>query len=117
MLKYYLCLYLLLYLVQTFAQTSLIAKHSFEETGDTWPLEFMSTPPCTQQGDTWNYHTVLGEIVPSEGDYFWGIQDLNGNCGSSGFEYIEFTSLNIADLEMWSLLLRFRSRAMIMVTT
>ena len=97
MLKYYLCLYLLLYLVQTFAQTSLIAKHSFEETGDTWPLELMSTPPCSQQGDTWNYHTVLGEIVPSEGDYFWGIQDLNGNCGSSGFEYIEFTSLNIEE--------------------
>jgi hypothetical protein len=97
MLKYYLCLYLLLYLVQTFAQNSLIAAHGFEQTGDTWPIEVISTPPCTQQGDTWNYHTILENILPIEGNYFWGIQDLNGNCGSSDFEYIEFTSFNIAD--------------------
>ena len=97
MLKYYLCLYLLLYLVQTFAQNSLIAKHGFEETGDTWPIEIISTPPCTEQDDSWNYHTILGNILPIEGNYFWGIQDLNGNCGSSGFEYIEFATFNIAD--------------------
>ena len=97
MLKYCLCLYLLLYLVQTFAQNSAIAKHGFEEKGDTWPIEFISTPPCSQQDDTWNYHTILGNILPIEGNYFWGIQDLNGNCGSSDFEYIEFTSFNIAD--------------------
>ena len=97
MLKYYLCLYLLLYLIQTFAQNSLIAKHGFEESGDTWAVEMISTPPCTEQDDTWNYHSTLGNIQPTEGNYFWGIQDLNGNCGSSGFEYIEFASYNIAD--------------------
>ena len=97
MLKYYLCLYLLLYLIQTFAQNSLIAKHGFEESGDTWAVKMISTPPCTEQDDTWNYHSTLGNIQPTEGNYFWGIQDLNGNCGSSGFEYIEFASYNIAD--------------------
>ncbi len=97
MLKHYLCLYLLLYLIQTFAQNTLIAKQGFEESGDTWPIEMISTPPCTELDDTWNYHTALGDILPIEGNYFWGIQDLNGNCGSSGFEYIEFTSFNIAD--------------------
>ncbi len=98
MLKYYLCLYLLLYLIQTFAQSTLISKNSFETSGDTWPIERLSTPACTQQDDSWNYHASLGDIIPSEGDFFWGIQDLNGNCGSSGFEYIEFSSFNITDV-------------------
>ncbi len=97
MLKYYLCLYLLLHLIQTFAQNTLIAKHGFEESGDTWPVEMISTPPCTEQDDTWNYHSALGNILPLEGNYFWGIQDLNGDCGSSDFEFIEFTSYNIAE--------------------
>lgn len=97
MLKYYISLYLLLYLIQTFAQNTLIAKHGFEESGDTWPVETISTPPCTELDDTWNYHRVLGNIQPIEGNYFWGIQDLNGNCGSSDFEYIEFTSYPIGD--------------------
>ena len=97
MLKYYLCLYLLLYLIQTFAQNSRITKQGFEESGDTWPIEIFSTPPCTDQDDSWNYHSVLGNILPIEGNHFWGIQDLNGNCGSSDFEYIELTSYHIAD--------------------
>ncbi len=97
MLKYYLCLYLLLYLIQSFAQNSLITKQGFEESGDSWPIEIFSTPPCTDQGDSWNYHSALGNILPMEGNHFWGIQDLNGNCGSSGFEYIELTSYHIAD--------------------
>ncbi|MEL4457368.1 lamin tail domain-containing protein [Lutimonas vermicola] len=97
MLKYYLCLYLLLYLIQTFAQSALISKHGFEKSGDNWPIENLSTPLCTIEDDTWNYHASLGDIMPSEGDLFWGIQDLNGNCGSSGFEHIEFSTINIAD--------------------
>jgi len=97
MLKYYLCLYLLLYLIQTFAQSTLIAIQGFEKSGDSWPIDTFSTPPCTEQDDTWNYLMILGDIVPKEGDYFWGIKDLNGNCGSSGFEYIEFSSYDIAE--------------------
>lgn len=97
MLKYYLCLYLLLYLVQTFGQNTLIAKQGFEASGDTWPIEIISTPPCTDQDDTWDYHSFLGNILPTEGNHFWGIQDLNGNCGSPDFEYIELAAYPIAD--------------------
>ena len=95
MLKYYLCLYLLLYLVQVFGQKSIIAKQGFEPVQETWQIASISTEPCTQDGDSWNYHTELGDILPDEGGYFWGIQDLNGSCGSSGFEYLELTSYNI----------------------
>lgn len=95
MLKYYLCLYLLLYFITTCAQTT-IAKFSFEDAGDTWPPPSFSTPPCTLLDDTWNIHSSLGTISPSEGNFFWGIQDLNGDCGSSGFESIEFSAVDIS---------------------
>ena len=94
MLKYYLCLYLLLYFITTCAQTT-IANYSFEAS-DTWLSPTFSTPPCTLQDDTWNVHSSLGTIRPSDGSFFWGIQDLNGNCGSSGFESIEFPNVDIS---------------------
>ena len=95
MLKYYLSLYLLIYFITTCAQTT-IAKYGFEDSGDTWPSPTFSTPPCTVQDDTWNIHSSLGTISPSEGNFFWGIQDLNGDCGSSDFESIEFSTLDIS---------------------
>ncbi len=79
-----------------FGQT--IVKNSFEQTAtDTWiPLTF-STPPCNAgNGDQWDYDTVLSSITPSEGSQFWGIQDLNGSCGGTGFETISFPSYNIS---------------------
>jgi len=94
MLKYYLCLYLLLYFITTCAQTT-IANYSFEASSDTWLSPAFSAPPCTLQDDTWNVHSSLGSIRPSDGSFFWGIQDLNGNCGSSGFESIEFPNVDI----------------------
>lgn len=98
MLKYYLFLYLLLFLIQTYAQSTIIAKNGFEDS-ENWPIENFSTPPCTLGDDRWDYSTSLSGIVPSEGKYFWGIQDLNGNCGSSGFEYLNFREVNI---EHWN---------------
>lgn len=95
MLKYYLTAYLLFYLILTHAQVS-IANYSFETSGDTWTTPVFSTSPCTVEDDTWNMHAYLGSIVPSDGDFFWGIQDLNGNCGSSGFEHIEFAEVDIS---------------------
>ena len=97
MLKYYLSLFLLFYLIQIFSQNSLIASQGFEESGDNWAIEAISTPPCTQQGDTWNYHTALAAIFPADGSFFWGVEDLNGNCGSSGFEYFELESYDITN--------------------
>ena len=95
MLRYYLCLYLLLYMIQTMAQSTLIARNSFESSGDNWLVKSFSTPPCTDDNDSWNYHTKLDSIEPSNGNQFWGIKDLNGNCGSSGFESIEFEAIDI----------------------
>ena len=94
MLKYYLCLYFLLYFITTCAQTTIV-NYSFEAS-DTWLNPTFSTPPCTLLDDTWNVHSSLGSIKPSDGNFFWGIQDLNGNCGSSGFESIEFSYVNIS---------------------
>ncbi len=96
MLKYYLCLYLLFYLIQVNSQSTLLFKQGFETSGDNWPIEKFSTPPCTNGDDTWNYHNELNDILPTEGISFWGIQDLNGNCGSSDFEFIDLKTLNIS---------------------
>ncbi len=96
MLKYYLCLYLLFFLVQTYSQSTVLFKQGFETSGDNWSIDKISTPPCTNGGDTWNYHSDLNEIFPAEGISFWGIQDLNGNCGSSDFEYIDLKTIDIS---------------------
>ena len=95
MLRYYICLYLLLYMIQTMAQSTLIARNSFENSGDNWSIESFSTLPCTDDNDSWNYHSTLDSIRPSEGNQFWGIKDLNGNCGSSEFESIAFQAIDI----------------------
>ena len=79
----------------TFAQTP-IAIQSFENSGDTWvPLTF-STPPCNSNNDVWDYVTSLPGINPSDGVQFWGIQDLDGSCGGTGFETIAFPDVNIS---------------------
>ncbi len=96
MLKYYFSLFLLLYLIQSYSQSTIIAKQGFENSGDDWSIENISTPPCTNGGDTWNYHNILANISSYEGKSFWGIQDLNGNCGSSDFEYIDLKTIDIS---------------------
>ncbi|RFC54510.1 InlB B-repeat-containing protein [Brumimicrobium aurantiacum] len=73
-----------------------IAKNSFETSGDTWTPITFSVSPCTNGSDRWDYSTNLSSISPSDGSQFWGIQDLNGNCGGSGFETITFPSLNVS---------------------
>ena len=77
------------------AQT-VIAKQSFEVLGDTWkPLQF-STSPCTSGADTWNYRSSLRTLLPSDGNQFWGIEDLYGDCGSSDFESIQFPEVDLS---------------------
>jgi hypothetical protein len=89
---------LILFLLATrfsLAQT-VIAKQSFEALGDTWmPLQF-STAPCTSGGDTWNYRSSLRTLLPSDGNQFWGIEDLYGDCGSSDFESIQFPEVDLS---------------------
>ena len=84
-----------LFLGTTAAQIT-IAKQSFEASGDTWiPMSF-STPPCSNGADIWDYQTSLSSINPSDGAQFWGIRDLNGNCGGSGFETITLSNINVS---------------------
>lgn len=85
----------ILFIEFTTAQTTIV-KQSFETSGDTWiPMSF-SVPPCTNGADTWDYHTSLSSISPSDGAQFWGIQDLNGNCGGSSFETITLSNADVS---------------------
>ena len=78
------------------AQDTLIAKQGFELNDETWKINEFSTNPCSIGDDHWNYLEQLNEISPSEGNRFWGIKDLNGECGSAGFESIEFSSVDLS---------------------
>ena len=82
----------------TIQSQTVIAKQSFEASGDTWmPLNF-STPPCTVGNDVWNYSTGLPSISPNDGTQFWGIRDLDGSCGGTGFETITFPNVDISSI-------------------
>lgn len=75
---------------------SQIAIQSFETSGDTWTPITLSTPACTNGSDIWDYSTSIGSISPSHLNQFWGIRDLNGNCGGSGFETISLPDVDIS---------------------
>ncbi len=91
-MKNYLFLLCLIYSLQSVGQ---IAYHGFEQNaGDTWNVTF-STPPCTNGQDRWDYSTSLSSIIPSAGTQFWGITDLNGNCGSAGGETMTFSNISV----------------------
>jgi len=89
------CLFFLLGIIQLYSQTN-IAIQSFETSGDTWtPLNF-STNPCNINNDIWDYVNRLPGISPNDGLQFWGIRDLDGNCGGNGFESIIFPNVDIS---------------------
>lgn len=78
-----------------FGQTT-IAYQGFEQNAsDTWSTTF-STPACSSGGDVWDYSTSLSSISPSEDNQFWGISDLNGNCGSSAGETITLSNTSVS---------------------
>jgi len=89
--------FVLIFLLGNFAiYSQTIAKQSFEASGDTWvPLTF-STPPCTVGNDIWDYVTSLPSVSPSDGNQFWGIRNLDGTCGGSGFETITLPNVDIS---------------------
>ncbi|MDX1446542.1 hypothetical protein [Lishizhenia sp.] len=45
-----------------------------------------STPPCSNLPDLWDTTSCLDTTQAFSGNYFWGIRDLNGNCGGNNFE-------------------------------
>ncbi|MCK5638608.1 MAG: hypothetical protein KAH67_07850, partial [Flavobacteriaceae bacterium] len=107
MLKYFTFLTFCFISITNYSQTN-IAKQSFEINGDNWDITF-STPPCTIGEDSWNYQTSLGSITPSDEDRFWGIQDLNGECGGSQFETISFTNIDISEFRNITLSLDYNA--------
>ena len=50
-------------------------------TGDSWGPITLSNENCTSGNSVWDFATNLGGITSSEGNQFWGIQDINGSCG------------------------------------
>lgn len=90
---HYLVLILCLAITTSQAQ---IAYHGFEQNAtDTWGATF-STPACNTGGDIWDYSTGFSGLLPSAGTQFWGVQDLNGNCGSAAGETITFADVNVS---------------------
>ena len=75
---------------------NIIAIQSFENSGDNWlPLSF-STPPCSNNNSVWDFSTNLPGITPSNGNQFWGIRDLDGNCGNDVFESIVLQDIDLS---------------------
>ena len=89
--------YLLCFVFSISVQSQiLIAKQGFETSGDSWNPLIFSTQPCTNNGDTWDFQTSWKDLLPTEGDQFWALEDLNGNCGGSDFESISLPEVNIS---------------------
>lgn len=76
-----------------FSQT-VIAKQGFEF-NETWEPTTFSTAPCNSDRSIWDYRTGFAGESPTEGDWFWGIRDLDGNCGS-GTETISLPNINVS---------------------
>ncbi len=68
-----------------------IAFQGFEGSG--WSYT-PSTPECINADDIWSTVSNINSINPSLGSFFFGIQDLNGNCGGNGFETLTFGDIN-----------------------
>ncbi|MCT4580702.1 MAG: T9SS type A sorting domain-containing protein [Flavobacteriales bacterium] len=82
--------------IGSFSAQTTIAIQSFEPSGDTWIPMTLSTPACTNSGDVWDYSTSIGSISPNHLTQFWGIADLNGNCGGTGFETITLPNVDVS---------------------
>ena len=95
MWKYYFFYAFLIFSLSISAQTVLNSQ-GFESTEGSWSYE-TSAPPCTSGNDTWNIVESLGNISPGEGNHFWGIRDLNGDCGGPEFETLTFSETDISN--------------------
>lgn len=87
--------YILLFLgyFNVFSQT-VIAKQGFEF-DETWEPTTFSVVPCNSNKSIWDYRTSFAGQSPTEGDWFWGIRNLDGNCGS-GTETISLPNVNVS---------------------
>ena len=77
---------------------SAIVYQGFEGTSkDTW--NYTNSPVnCTNGSDVWDIVTSVGSISSANTDSnFFGIRDLDGNCGSSDGGTIAFESVDISN--------------------
>lgn len=56
-----------------------------------------STPPCSNLPDLWDTISNLNGTIPPSSSYFWGVRDLNGNCGGSLFETIQTDTFDLSN--------------------
>ncbi|APD07669.1 hypothetical protein UJ101_02168 [Flavobacteriaceae bacterium UJ101] len=78
-----------------------IAFQGYEgTTNDTWDYS-LSIPACNSSGsDVWDIVSSVGSITEAaNGTQFFGVRDLDGNCGSSDGGTITFNSIDISNYE------------------
>lgn len=71
-----------------------IAVQSFENSGDTWA--YTPNPPEFHDPTAlWGETNTLSTLVPTDGQRFWGIRDLNSVNGTSGFGMLTFLPVDL----------------------
>ncbi|WP_338358581.1 endonuclease [Yeosuana marina] len=73
-----------------------IAFQGYEgSANDTWA--YMQSPvPCNNGGDVWQVVSSVGSIAaPKTGNSFFGVQDLEGNCGTADGGTLSFDAIDI----------------------
>ena len=76
----------------TNAQDTLVFQ-SFESNPGSWSYSVIPEPNNISD-DVWDSVYQLNEIVPYNGNYFWGMQDLdNNNGGGSDYHILDFTEI------------------------
>ncbi len=94
MWKYYLFNVFLFFSFSLTSQ-SLINSQGFESQTGSWNYN-TSIPACTNGNDIWNIVNRIEDIEPSQGNYFWGIRDLRGDCSNTGLENLTFNETDIS---------------------
>jgi len=59
-----------------------------------WAMDYVSSAPggsCTMGSDNFGLVGSLSSITPQSGSFFWGMQDIWGNCGTAAGETLTFT--------------------------
>ncbi|MBD3225016.1 MAG: T9SS type A sorting domain-containing protein [Caldithrix sp.] len=87
-----------IFLIQ-FGLGDIIKHQSFEDGTDNW--NYTPTPEAFTDGeDVWNivdnsWQNADLTTMPSDGSFFWGVQDLNSPMGTSDFGHLSFDSVHV----------------------
>lgn len=61
-----------------------------------------STPPCFVMPDLWDKTLSIDTIMAHHSSNFWGVRDLNGNCGGTGFESLATDTFDLSNYSLSS---------------